>query len=98
MTRPHRLSRNINVDANRCTAHIGRPRTPSRRSWLQCTYNRTHAWKGTPVALIEYRYECPFKFTGTINKLIFELGPPQYTAEDRKQLPAIADRVARAKD
>jgi len=26
------------------------------------------------------------------------LGPPQYTEEDRKQLPAIADRVARAKD
>ena len=43
----------------------------------------------TPLALIEYRYDCPFKFTGKINKLTFELGPAQYTAEDRKQLPAI---------
>ena len=52
----------------------------------------------TPVALIEYRYDCPFKFTGKINKLTFDLGPAQYTEEDRKQLRAIADRVARAKD
>ena len=52
----------------------------------------------TPVAAIEYRYDCPFKFTGTIDRLIFELGPAQYTEEDRKQLPAIADRVARTKD
>ncbi|HXJ33748.1 MAG TPA: arylsulfatase [Candidatus Eisenbacteria bacterium] len=52
----------------------------------------------TPVALLEYRYDCPFKFTGTIDKLTFELGPAQYTEEDRKQLPAVADRVARAKD
>jgi hypothetical protein len=52
----------------------------------------------TPVALIAYRYDCPFKFTGKINKLTFDLGPAQYTEEDRKQLRAIADRVARAKD
>ncbi|MET0151503.1 MAG: arylsulfatase, partial [Candidatus Binatia bacterium] len=52
----------------------------------------------TPLALIEYRYECPFKFTGEINKLTFDLGPVQYTEAERKQLPAIADRVARAKD
>jgi arylsulfatase A-like enzyme len=52
----------------------------------------------TPLALIEYRYDCPFKFTGKINKLTFDLGPPQYTAAERKQLPAIADAVARAKD
>ena len=52
----------------------------------------------TPVAAIEYHYDCPFKFTGTIDKLTFELGPTQYTEEDRKQLPAIADRVAAAKD
>jgi arylsulfatase len=52
----------------------------------------------TPVAAIEYRYECPFKFTGKISKLTFDLGPAQYTEEDRKQLPAIADRVARSKD
>jgi arylsulfatase len=52
----------------------------------------------TPVALLEYRYECPFKFTGKINKVTFELGQPEYTEADRKQLPAIADKVARAKD
>ena len=52
----------------------------------------------TPLALIEYRYDCPFKFTGKINKLTFDLGPAQYTEAEREQLPAIADRVARAKD
>jgi len=52
----------------------------------------------TGVAMVEFRYDVPFKFTGTINKLTFKLGPTQLTAEDRKQLPAIADRVARAKD
>jgi hypothetical protein len=52
----------------------------------------------TPVALIEYHYDCPFKFTGKINKLTFNLGPAQYTEGDRKQLRALADRVARAKD
>ena len=30
----------------------------------------------TPLALIEYRYECPFKFTGKIDKLNFKLGQP----------------------
>ena len=52
----------------------------------------------TGVALVEYRYDCPFKFTGKINKLTFDLGPAQYTDQDRKNLPAIADAVARAKD
>jgi arylsulfatase len=52
----------------------------------------------TPLALIEYRYDCPFKFTGKINKLTFDLGPAQYTETDREQLPAIAKRVAFAKD
>ena len=52
----------------------------------------------TPLALIEYRYDVPFKFTGKINKLTFDLGPAQYTEAERKQLPAIADAVARAKD
>jgi arylsulfatase A-like enzyme len=52
----------------------------------------------TGVALLKYRYDVPFKFTGTINKLTFNLGPAQLTAEERKQLPAIADAVARARD
>jgi arylsulfatase len=52
----------------------------------------------TGVALLEYRYDVPFKFTGKIKKLKFELGPAQYTEADRELLPAIRDRVARAKD
>jgi len=52
----------------------------------------------TPVALVEYRYDCPFKFTGTIDKLTFDLGPSQITDEERKNMPAIADAVARARD
>ena len=52
----------------------------------------------TGVALVEYRYDCPFKFTGKIDKLTFNLGPAQYTDQDRKNMPAIEDAVARAKD
>jgi hypothetical protein len=52
----------------------------------------------TGVAMVEYRYDVPFKFTGQINKLTFHLEPVEVTAEERKQLPAIADAVARAKD
>lgn len=29
----------------------------------------------TPVALVEYRYDSPFRFTGTIDKLTFDLKP-----------------------
>ena len=52
----------------------------------------------TGIAMLEYRYDVPFKFTGTIDKLTFSLGEQQLTAEERKQLPAIADAVARARD
>ena len=52
----------------------------------------------TGVAMIEYRYEPPFTFTGTIDKVIFNLEPEQYTAEEQQQMPAIRDRAARAKD
>jgi arylsulfatase len=48
--------------------------------------------------MVEHRYDVPFKFTGVINKLTFNLGQEQLTAEERKQLPAIADALARAKD
>ncbi|MEI6085410.1 MAG: arylsulfatase, partial [Verrucomicrobiota bacterium] len=40
-------------------------------------------------------YELPFKFTGTINKLTFKLGPSQMTEADQKKA---AEAVARAKD
>ena len=52
----------------------------------------------TGVAMLEYRYDVPFRFTGKIDKLSYDLGPLQYTEADRKRLPAIRDRVARAKD
>ncbi len=40
----------------------------------------------TGVALLEYRYDPPFKFTGTINKLTFNLGLDQVTAEERERM------------
>jgi arylsulfatase A-like enzyme len=52
----------------------------------------------TGLALLEYRYDVPFKFTGKIDKLTFNLSPVQLTQEDRKRMPAIAEAVAEAKD
>ncbi len=49
----------------------------------------------TGVAMLEYRYDVPFKFTGTINRLTFDLGPDQLTAEEREQMQKT---VARARD
>ena len=40
-------------------------------------------------------YQVPFRFTGTIDKLTFNLGPEQLTDADRK---AIAEKLARARD
>jgi arylsulfatase len=40
----------------------------------------------TGVALLEYRYDVPFRFTGTIDKLTFHLEPEQVTAEEREQM------------
>ena len=37
----------------------------------------------TGVALLEYRYDVPFKFTGKINKLTFKLEPEQETKAKR---------------
>ena len=39
------------------------------------------------VAMLEYRYEVPFKFTGTIDKLSFKLEPePKAAPEDKAEL------------
>jgi arylsulfatase len=46
----------------------------------------------TPV---DDSYAVPFRFTGTINKLTFNLGPEQLTAADRK---AAEEALARAHD
>ncbi len=40
----------------------------------------------TGVAMVEYRYDVPFKFTGTINKLTFDLAEEQVTAAERAQM------------
>ena len=44
---------------------------------------------------VDDSYELPFRFTGTIDKLTFKLGPSQMTAADQK---AAAEAVARARD
>jgi arylsulfatase len=49
----------------------------------------------TGLALVEYRYEPPFKFTGTINKLTFNLGEPKLTAEENAK---VQEAVAKAHD
>ena len=38
----------------------------------------------TPLALIEYRYDSPFRFTGKINKVTFNLGEEKLTAEEQE--------------
>jgi hypothetical protein len=40
----------------------------------------------TGVAMVEYRYDAPFKFTGKINKLTFRLEPEQPTAAQPEQV------------
>ena len=45
--------------------------------------------------MVEYRYDVPFKFTGTINKLTFSLGEPLLTAAEREQMQ---NTVAKARD
>jgi len=40
----------------------------------------------TGVAMVEYRYDAPFKFTGNINKLTFRLEPEQPTAAQQEQV------------
>jgi arylsulfatase A-like enzyme len=49
----------------------------------------------TGVAMIEYRYDSPFKFTGTINKLTFNLGEAQLTAEEKAK---VQEGIAQAHD
>ncbi len=45
----------------------------------------------TGVAMLEYRYDVPFKFTGKINKLTFKLEPqPKAAAESKAELAPMA--------
>ena len=41
----------------------------------------------TPVSLIEYHYDCPFKFTGKIDRLTCTLGPPEFVAGKKESVP-----------
>jgi len=49
----------------------------------------------TPLALIEYRYDSPFKFTGKINKVTFNLGEEKLTTEEQE---IVHKALARARD
>ena len=44
------------------------------------------------MALIEYRYDPPFRFTGKLDKLTFDLQPQQLTAEERRVMQALGQR------
>jgi hypothetical protein len=46
----------------------------------------------TPV---DFTYDVPFRFTGTIDKLTYNLGPSQLSAEDQKTLFNKALRLGR---
>ncbi len=49
----------------------------------------------TGVAMLEYRYDCPFKFTGKIDKLTFKLEQAQLTEAEQKQA---VEGIARSRD
>src|SRR5271169_6548887 len=47
---------------------------------------------GTPVAALEYHYDVPFRFTGKIDKLTFDLQPQQLTAEEQRTMQMLGQR------
>jgi hypothetical protein len=44
---------------------------------------------------VDFSYDLPFRFTGTIDKLTYNLGPSQLSAEDQKK---VQDAVAKVND
>jgi arylsulfatase len=48
---------------------------------------------GTPVSLVEYHYDCPFKFNGMIDKLTYQLGPKQLGIGDQKKAAQVGADV-----
>ena len=44
---------------------------------------------------VDFSYDLPFRFTGTIDKLTYKLGPEQLNAEDHKK---VQDAVAKVND
>jgi hypothetical protein len=51
---------------------------------------------GTPVSFLEYRYDPPFDFTATLNKLAYNLQPAQLTVEEQRVIQLLAQRNNRA--
>ncbi len=49
----------------------------------------------SPTSVDDRDYQVPFRFTGTINKLTFNLGPQQLTTQEREEMQ---ETVARARD
>ena len=49
----------------------------------------------TRTGVDDDHYQVPFAFSGTLNKLTFNLGPEQLTDADRK---VISERLAEARD
>ncbi len=52
----------------------------------------------TPLALVEYRYDVPFNFTGKIDKVTFDLGPQLLSDADRIKRQQMVEAAARARD
>jgi arylsulfatase len=42
---------------------------------------------------VDFTYEVPFAFTGTIDQLNYKLGPSQMTAEEQKKAAEFLARV-----
>ena len=52
----------------------------------------------TGVAMLEYRYDVPFKFTGTINKLTFNLGAGAARQDAVKREQMLSRPLRRARE
>ena len=61
------------------------------------TRSERHGY-GHARVFLEYRYETPFNFTGTLNKLTYNLQPAQLTAEEQRVMQLFAQRNNRASE
>ena len=73
------------------TREAGQTRSP----FLQVADETFDVGVDTRTGVNDKDYQVPFPFNGTIDKLTFNLGPPQLTAEDNKKAAAA---IAAAKD
>jgi len=80
----------LTVDGN----EIARKKIPHTIPLLM-TVDETFDVGSDTYTAVNNDYKLPFHFTGTIDKLTFNLGPEQLTDADRK---IIAERLARARD